>query len=156
MTPSHDSFTLTRDLRGSRANAWAAWADPTLKRKWFVDSDGPLWIDHGHALDFRVGGVETGAFELTDGPGKGLHENVSHYLDIAPEERIVYAYSMAMNGKIHSCSLSTVTFADQDGGTRLTYTEHGVFYDTSDGVARRRGGWDHLLTALDAYLSEKA
>jgi len=60
-----------------------------MRRRWFVDSDGPQWRTADYSLDFRVGGTETGQFELAEGPGKGVHRNVAHYLDIAENARIV-------------------------------------------------------------------
>lgn len=101
-----------------RDDVFAAWADPARKRRWFVDSDSPDWITCAYSLDFRIGGSETGSLELTKGPGVGLHENATDYLDIAPDARILMACSMPMNGKIHSASLASVSFADQGGGTR--------------------------------------
>ncbi len=148
MTISHDVFTLERTIAATPANVFRAWAETDLKRAWFVDSDGPEWATNAYSLDFRVGGHESGAFELTEGPGKGLHENATTFLDIEENARIVFAYTMAMNGRRHSASLATVTFEPVEAGCRLSYTEQGAFFDGSDGVAMRRGGWEHLLGAL--------
>ena len=156
MIPTHDSFTLTRDIAACPAHVFACWADPALKRRWFVDSDGPGWTEREYTLDFRVGGRETGRFELAEGPGAGEHGNVTHYLDIAPDARIVMAYTMAMNGRIHSASLVTVTLEPSGGGTRLTYHEQMTLIGESDGVAGRRHGWEHLLDALENTLMETA
>ena len=132
----HDQFTLTRDIAASPAHVFAAWAKPELKRQWFVDSDGPEWEERDYTLDFRVGGVETGRFVLTDGPGAGEHTNRTVYLDIADDERIVYAYTMALDGRVHSASLTTVLLQPQGGGTRLTFAEQGTFIGPSDGADR--------------------
>ena len=56
---------------------------------------------------------------------------------------------MAMNGRIHSASLTTVTFDLHDGGTRLTYCEQMTLIGESDGAAGRTHGWTHLLDALE-------
>jgi len=151
-TAQHDSFTLERRLGACPAHVWAAWADPALKRRWFVDSDGPEWQTKDYALDFRVGGTESGRFVLTEGPGAGEHANVTHYLDIVAEKRIVFAYTMALDGQIHSASLATVSFAEEGGGTILTFTEQGAWFGPSDGVAGRRAGWEALLAALERTL----
>lgn len=151
-TPIHDSFTIERRLAACPAHVWAAWADPALKRRWFVDSDGPEWQTLDYALDFRVGGQETGRFVLTQGPGAGEHANVTHYLDIVREQRIVFAYTMAQDGRIHSASLATVGFAEAGGGTILTFTEQAAFFGPADGAAGRRAGWEGLLDALEKTL----
>jgi len=60
---------------------------------------------------------------------------------------------MALDGRVHSASLATVSFADADGGTLLTFTEQGAFFPPSDMAAGRRGGWEALLNALDRLLA---
>ncbi len=154
MSVIHETFTIVRDIAARREHVFAAWAQPEQKRRWFVDSDGPEWSERDYTLDFRVGGEETGRFVLTGGPGAGEHTNVTHYLDIVDGERIVFAYTMAIDGRIHSASLTTVTFEDNGDRTRLSYTEQGAFLGASDGADMRKGGWIKLLEALEAALKE--
>lgn len=134
MSAAHRSFTLTRDLAACPAEVFACWAEAEKKRAWFVDSDGPGWETRAYALDFRVGGTETGSFELKEGPGAGVHENATTFLVIEPERRIDFACTMAMNGRVHSASLATVTFEETGDGTRLVFTE------TLGGDRRERWG----------------
>ena len=151
----HESFTLTRTIRACPAHVFALWSDAGAKRRWFVDSDGPEWSEADFSLDFRVGGTEQGRFTATDGPAKGVHENVTHYLDIVPDERIAFAYTMAFGGRIHSASLATVTFQDDGGGTKLTFTEQAAHFPPSDGREMRQAGWTHLLDALTNQLESE-
>ncbi len=158
MTPLHDSFTLTRDIAACRAHVWACWEDPALKRKWFVDNDSDGWSLESYSLSFTRGGRETGVWTV-NAPGEpwhGRHRNDTTWLDIAPQDHIVYAYTMALNDQIHSASLATVLFADADGGTRLTFTEQIVLYDSRYGVDNRRNGWSKLLDTLETTLRETA
>ena len=67
-------------------------------------------------------------------------------------ERIVLAYSMSVNGHIHTVSLATIVFLDEGGGTRLRYTEQMCVIPPSDGMAGRRQGWSALLDTLGSYL----
>lgn len=73
---------------------------------------------------------------------------MSSYLDIVDDERIVYAYTMAQDGRVHSASLVTVLLAPKDGGTRLTFTEQGAYFAPTDGAAGRAAGWTSLLDHL--------
>lgn len=148
MTVEHGDFTIEKIIAAAPASVFRAFADEDLKRQWFVDSDGPSWATQAYALDFRVGGRETGAFELSDGPGAGRHENATTYIDIVADERIVYAYTMAWNGRVHSASLATITFARTEAGCRLTVTEQGAHFPPSDGPEMRRGGVAAQLDAL--------
>ena len=148
---AHDGYTLTRDIAACPAHVFALWADPEKKRAWFAEDGAPT---RDHSADFRVGGTETGRFVVEDGPGAGEHQNVTHYLDIAPDEHIVMAYTMAWNGRIHSASLVTVSFEDLNGGTRLTYDEKMTLIGRSDGAEMRRHGWRALLDRLERQLAE--
>ncbi len=51
-----------------------------------------------------------------------------------------------------SVSLSTVELTPAGAGTRLIYTEQGVFLDGYDNVADREGGTRDLLDNLEAEL----
>ena len=104
-------------------------------------------------MDFRVGGREHGRFVLlAKTPAEGEHVNETVFLDIAEGQRIVFAYTMALNGRIHSASLATVRFTEAGAGTRVSYTEQGAFYDKGDGVNGRKAGWTSILDALARQL----
>ncbi len=135
-----DAFTIERVYPNCRDHVWAAWADAEMKRKWF----GNGFI----SMEFRVGGTERGAFSND----MGEHTKNATYFEIKDKERIVYAYSMAMNGTVHTVSLATILFADEGGGTRLTYKEQMCIIPPSDGAEGRKHGWGALLDALAGYL----
>jgi hypothetical protein len=55
-----------------------------------------------------------------------------------------------------SVSVTSVELAAEGAGTRLTFTEHGVFLDGLDAPALREEGTGHLLDALGADLRGEA
>ena len=59
----HD-FTIERRFRQTPAQAFRAFADPQLKRRWFHVPDG--WTDASWELDFRVGGRRSAIRTKTD------------------------------------------------------------------------------------------
>jgi uncharacterized protein YndB with AHSA1/START domain len=137
---AHDTFTLERIYPNCREHVWSAWSMPAKKATWFGGE--------AHSMDFRVGGHETASFS----DEMGEHVNETRYFEIVENERIVMAYSMAMNGRIHTVSLATIQFADNSGGTRLTFTEQMCVIPPSDGVEGRRHGWGELLSGLETFL----
>lgn len=141
MTHEHRDFTLERTYRNCRDHVWAAWTIPEKKAAWFGDGL--------RDLDFRVGGTERGEFR----DEIGLHVNETRFFEIADRRRIVLAYSMALNDRVHTVSLATITFADADGGTTLTYHEQMCVIPPSDGVDGREHGWSALLDSLEGYLA---
>ena len=148
-TVEHARFTIDRRFGCPPQIVFSAFADPAAKRKWFVESEG--WTIDGKEADFRVGGFERSRFGFGDGPPIG---NETVYLDIVPERRIIFAYSMTMSGTPFSASLSTIRFTPEGSGTRLAYTEQAAFLDGKDRAADREAGCRGLLEALAAHLKQ--
>lgn len=153
---AHDSFTIERTYTSSLEKVFQAFADPTIKRRWYAE--GPGFIVDSYSLDFRVGGKETGAFRIDDPDFRSDEiRNDTYYFDIVEGERIVYGYSMSNEGVPFSASLATVQFERGDGGgTRLTFHEQVAFLGRADGVRMRESGTRQLLEALAAELGEES
>jgi uncharacterized protein YndB with AHSA1/START domain len=143
----HATFVIERSYDASPARVFAAWATPAAKGKWFVGPDE--WEKSNHELDFRVGGRE----RVRGGPKGGpVHAYDACYQDIVPNERIISTYDMHLDDKRISVSLATIEFKPVGGGTRLIYTEQGVFLDGYDDPAAREHGTRALLDNLEAML----
>ena len=147
---THASFTLARSYAATPAQVFAAFADPTLKARWFAGP--PDWEQEDGIFEFRVGGRETNRGGPKGGP---VHAFAATYYDIVPNERIVYAYEMHMDATRISVSLATIEFAPEEAGTRLTLTEHGAFLDGHDSPALREEGTTYLLDALGGALTQQ-
>lgn len=145
MSIDHKTFHFARVIAAHPATVFRAFAEEELKRQWFLN---PHLASSDYSLDFRVGGRESGRFVMDDGPAKGVHHNATTYLDIRENERIVYSYSMAWDGRVHSASLVTVELTGTEAGTWLDYTEQGAFFEDSDGGDMRQGGMEALIDAL--------
>jgi uncharacterized protein YndB with AHSA1/START domain len=72
-----------------------------------------------------------------------------------PDERIVYAYEMHMDDVKISVSLATVEFKPDGAGTRMIFTEQGVFLDSFEDGGGREQGTRVLLDQLGAALSQR-
>jgi len=149
----HSTFTIERIYDRPPARVFAAWADPSLKSRWFGGGtdDAPIGLD----MDFRVGGLETDRSEPGADPSSGYK---ARYHDIVPDERIVFTYDLSLGGSLVSVSLATVEFHAGDGGTgtQLTYTEHGAFLDGLDDPELRKNGTGGMLDELGRWLERQA
>jgi uncharacterized protein YndB with AHSA1/START domain len=147
----HSTFTIERTFDRPPARVFAAWADPSLKSRWFGGGtdDAPIGLD----MDFRIGGLETDRSE--PGADSGYE---ARYHDIVPDERIVFTYDLSLGGSLVSVSLATVEFRPADGGTgtQLTYTEHGAFLDGLDDPELRKNGTGGMLEELGHWLERQA
>ncbi|MGH6952213.1 MAG: SRPBCC family protein [Vitreimonas sp.] len=153
---AHGSFIIERRYSAAPERVFAAWADPKAKRAWFVEGEG--WDIQSYELDFREGGREVSRFRFLKGEqifGKPtIMGNETVFNEIAPNERIVFTYSMDRDGVRFSVSLASVELTPAGSGTRLILTEHGAFFDAADGIKMRERGWQELLGKLGAFLGE--
>lgn len=146
----HKSFVIDRTYPTSAERVFRALSDPAKKRRWFAEGEG--FIVESYSLEFRVGGLESSRFRFgDDGPAMTLD---SVYLDIAENQRIVFAYSMTMGGAPMSSSLGTMELLAASGGTMLRFTEHTAFVDGNDGSAGRREGSIEMLEKLGHELAQ--
>jgi uncharacterized protein YndB with AHSA1/START domain len=147
----HATFVIERSYDASPARVFSAWVNPTAKARWFVGPEE--WEASDHELDFRVGGRE----HVSGGPPGGpVHVFDARYQDIVPDQRIVYTYDMHLDQTRISVSLATVEFKPAGAGTRLIFTEQGVFLDGADKPKDREHGTRALLDNLDAALRRDA
>jgi uncharacterized protein YndB with AHSA1/START domain len=153
----HSTFAIERSYAAPPARVFAAFADPALKRRWFVEGKGVAAEEY--SADFRVGGYEKSRFTFAGGPpgapppGTRMG-NDTVYLDIVPNRRIVFAYTMLVGDRRMSTSLATVELsASGHGGTRILFTEQAAFFDKADGAQLREGGWRELLSRIEKALN---
>jgi len=143
----YGAFTIERTLAASPARVYAAFADPAAKAHWFGWTEE--WTLLEASLDFRVGGEETNHGRHKSG---FVSEMWAQYADIVPDERIVWTYRMAVNGKPISVSLASVELTPDGEGTRMVFTEQDAFLDDFEDNGGREQGTNQILDALDAYL----
>ena len=144
----HATFAIERRYAASPARVFAAFADPAQKARWFGGPDE--WDKGPSQFDFRVGGRERASGGPKGGP---VHAFDALYYDIVPDRRIVYAYDMHLGDVRISVSLTTVEFKPDGTGTRLVFTEQGVFLDGYDDAGSREGGTKWLLDKLGETLA---
>jgi len=144
---THATFVIERTYPVPPSRVFRAFSDPVEKKKWF---GGPAEWDHVRAEhDFRVGG---GDVSIGGPKGEPVHAFFSHYYDIVENDRIVFSYEMLLGDNRISVSLTTVEFRAEGSGTRLTFTEQGVFLDGYDDAGQREGGTRWLLDNLGKSL----
>jgi uncharacterized protein YndB with AHSA1/START domain len=141
----HGTFAIERTYPAAPERVFAAWSSQEAKSKWFgAPGEG------AYSLDFRVGGQESNRGGPPDGP---VYRFDAVYQEIVPDQRIVYGYSMDADETRISVSVTTVEFVPEGNGTKLTFTEQGVFLDGADTPAIREGGTNGILDALGRALT---
>ena len=148
---THASFTIERAYDLPPARVFAGFANPEAKRRWLIGGEG--WQVEAYEPAFAVNAFERSRFRFKGGP---LIANDTVYLEILPEQRLVFAYTMALEGATMSSSLVTVQFEPAGKGTRLVFTEQGAYVDGFDDVTGRENGTRELLEALAKELGSHA
>jgi uncharacterized protein YndB with AHSA1/START domain len=141
----HATFAIERRYAASPARVFGAFSDPKAKAHWFGSGEQRS-PGTPHEFDFRVGGRERFSAGSSGGP---LYSFDAQYRDIVPDQRIVYSYDMLADARRISVSLVTVEFLPDGSGTRLLFTEQGVFLDGHDTPAQRHHGTALALAQLD-------
>jgi len=145
---THSTFTIERTYPVAAERVYRAFADPEAKAQWFAPP--AEWAHSRGKMEFRVGGRE---FVSSTPPGKLPHTFDCTYLDIVPNERILYVYEMHIGKAKISTSLATIELAPAGTGTRLRLTEQGVFFDGYDDAGSREKGTHGLLDQLGRFLA---
>jgi uncharacterized protein YndB with AHSA1/START domain len=129
----HHTFVIERNYPATPRRVFAAFADPATKRRWFAEGEASSVEEF--QTDFRVGGKERLHFRLV------------------PNQRIVIAYSMTVNGVRISSSQATTELLPAGKGTDLIFTEQAAFFENADGPQIREAGWQQLLEQLGNELA---
>jgi uncharacterized protein YndB with AHSA1/START domain len=142
----HATFVIERTYPALPARVFKAFADETAKSKWF---GGPGAVVLERAFDFRVDGVEIMVGRHPSGVVSAFY---CTYHDIVPDQRIVYAYRMTLDGVPISSSLATIEIRSEGPGARLTLTEYGAYFDGYDDAGKREHGTGWLMDKLGESL----
>ena len=136
---------LTRVFDAPRDLVWKLWSEPEHIVKWWGPKGFTL---PGCEMDFRPGGTYRFVMRGPDGQDNPFH---GVYREIVRNERIVFT-AILDNLPGHEL-LTTVTFADEGGKTKLT-----VRQTTPPGEAGRgqNQGWSETLERLADHLGSLA
>lgn len=154
MTQTNDTRTslkpapllISRIFPAPRALVFKAWSSADHMRRWFC----PEHFTVPHAtVDFRPGGICEICMRAPDGQefwSKG------HYIEIAPPGRLVFTSGMIGENDVPLfTALTTVTFEEAAGGTRMTVHQAYEVFDESmlGAIEGAPEGWRTTLDGLE-------
>ncbi|HUD07156.1 MAG TPA: SRPBCC domain-containing protein [Candidatus Saccharimonadales bacterium] len=149
-------LTITRVFNAPREKVFKAWTDPSLVAKWWgpegVTNPTCEWdAQPGGAIDVvMLAGEELGDLQGSKWPMKGVFQEVTS------PEKLVYSSSAIMEGKPILDCLNTVTFEEDDAGTKMTLhiVVTKVTPEAEGPLAGMKMGWTQSIDKL-ARLLEK-
>lgn len=142
-------LVLERELNAPREVIYACWTTPEHLIHWFVPKPHRVTAC---SLDVRVGGACNTTFDV-DG---NLMENRGVYLEVVPNERLVFTdtYTAGWKPAPEPFMTAILTFEDIGGG-RCRYT--AIARHRSAATAKQHAemgfhdGWGTVATQLEAY-----
>ncbi|EJL33268.1 hypothetical protein PMI01_02231 [Caulobacter sp. AP07] len=137
-------LTLTRLFAAPRAMVFNAFLDPVPMLRWLGPPHYPATF---FETDPRVGGRWRACLTGKEHGDKVWQSGV--YREISPPERLVYTFGWDQaDGTRTQDTVITVTFADHDGKTLMTFTQ--AAFATSDACENHRMGWNGSFDRLEA------
>lgn len=141
--PTDTQILITRDFDAPRHLVYKAWTTPELVKRWWSGDRGQVTIAE---IDLRVGGrwryvmTAHGEFEVA------FH---GEFREIVPNQRIVS--TEVYEAMPHGQSLSTTTFTDLGGRTRLELLMELSTQDERDMVVKSgmEGGVQEQMNHLE-------
>ena len=113
-------LVVTRTFDAPPGLVYKAWSEPELFRRWWVPESAPGIKLVACEMDVRTGGKYRLLF------GAGGSETMAFYgkyLEVVPNERIVWTNDEGAEGDEGEGAITTVTFEDRGGKTLLTFHE---------------------------------
>ena len=156
------TYLLERTFDAPRELVWRTWTDPELLARWY----GPNVVTIIHRLEVKLGGLWLNEMKM----GANSKYQRAEYAELREPERLVCRMSNtdakwrnAPNPRMPDWPhvlLTTVTFAEQDGMTKmsLTWVPHGASQAEIDcfanALAGMGKGWDAGMELLEKLLVE--
>ncbi|MCF6139050.1 SRPBCC family protein [Pseudalkalibacillus berkeleyi] len=122
-----------------------AWTDSTELAKW--------WGPEGYTTNIEKMDVEVdGEYKFIMNPPEGdSHVLVGRYVEIVPNEKLVFTWKWDNNENEFPETLVTVGFIDQDGSTELTIKHEQL--PSEEAAEGHNKGWSSSLEgSLKTYL----
>lgn len=145
-------LVMSRLFNAPRARVFEAWSTAAHIKRWF----SPAGCSVPEAeVDFRPGGTFAVCMLLPDGTRNWSRGN---FVEIAVPERLSFAGGVSVDGKPFFNAHTTVTFADEGAGTRITvHQAYEVFDERAlSAMAGATEGWRTTLDKLEAVVARLA
>jgi len=144
--PAERELVITRIFDAPRELVFKVWTDPSHAKNWFGPRDYPA----AHLeMDVRPGGAWRGCLRSTES-GEELRLG-GVFREVAPPERVVFTFAWEEEGERGLETLVTLTFAEQDGKTRMTFRQ--APFQSLEERDGHQGGWNSTFDRLGVHLA---
>lgn len=146
VVPVERELVITRIFDAPRDLVFKAWTDPSIAMDWFGPRDHPA--THME-MDVRPGGAWRGRLRSIE-TGKELRLG-GVFREVAPPDRVIFTFAWEEEGERGLETLVTLTFAEQDGKTRMTFRQ--APFQSVEERDGHRGGWTSSFDRLEDFVA---
>jgi uncharacterized protein YndB with AHSA1/START domain len=149
---SNRELVITRLINAPREKVYRAWTEPELMKQWFTPRP---WTTPVVETDVRPGGA---SYILMRGPDGNEFPNRGVYLEVVPNERLVFtdAYTQAWEPSDKPFMTVVLTFENVGGKTR--YTARARHWTVADREAHEKmgfePGWNKAADQLEELVAK--
>jgi uncharacterized protein YndB with AHSA1/START domain len=145
--PADRVLVISRLFDAPRALVYQAFADPKQALQWAGPRDYPAVHIEG---DLRPGGPWRTCLKGIE-DGRLLWQG-GVYLEVVPNEKLVFTFAWDQeDGSAGPETLVTITFADRNGKTLMTFRQ--AVFNTVANRDGHRGGWNSAFDRLAELLA---
>ncbi len=146
--PAEPELVITRLFDAPRELVFEAWTDPKHLAQWWGPRDYPA---AQVKLDVQPGGAWRHCLRSTETGNDLWHRGV--FREVVAPERLVFTFAWEEDGERGLETVVTVTFADEDGKTRMTLRQTPFQSDGErDG---HQSGWNSTFDRLAEHLRDR-
>jgi uncharacterized protein YndB with AHSA1/START domain len=142
------SVQVRRKFNAPREKVYQAWTRPEELSQWFAPTD------HHKTTIEKLEVKEGGKYRITVKDLDATHHLSGEYLEVKPEEKLVYTWIVENEWEPSEVSRLTVEFFDHGNSTELILT-----HERLPNEEERKGhseGWKGCLDHLELFFASKA
>jgi uncharacterized protein YndB with AHSA1/START domain len=145
--PEDRVLVITRTFDAPRSLVFRVWTEPEHLSRWWGPRDFTVLY---YKAEVRPGGAFRFGMRSPEGTEHRAH---GVYREVAAPERLVFTTAWEdEEGKPKHETLVTLTFAEQDGKTKLTLRQ--ALFESATSRDLHEGGWSSTLDLLAEYLAK--
>jgi uncharacterized protein YndB with AHSA1/START domain len=145
-TGQETALQIKRNFNAPREKVYKAWTRPEELSQWFGSSE------HKKATIEKLDVKEGGKYRITVKDLNQTHHLSGEYLEVRPDEKLVYTWVVENEWAPSELSRVTVEFIDRGNSTELILTHERL--PNEEQGKRHAEGWKSCLDRLEIFVAK--
>lgn len=145
-TGKESTLQIKRNFNAPRKKVYQAWTRPEELSRWFAPTE-----DHKTTIE-KLDVKEGGKYRITVTHLNEVHHLSGEYLEVRPEEKLVYTWFVENEWEPSEISRVTVEFIDRGNSTELILTHERL--PNEEQRKEHAEGWNGCLDHLEIFFAK--